>query len=134
MPWLFMNHQLLALWLYTFVNITHKRKLFPWELNCQMNKFHILSPRSNLIIKDTNIVQFHEEVKWGYMEFPNAKHFATGITIRHKLLVAEFHEKFNEVKVMLKFIRLDLSVFHIITSFIHINSFLLAKSFKILVM
>ena len=68
------------------------------------------------------------------MEFPNAKHFVTGITIRHKLSVAEFHEKFNEVKVMLKFIRLDLSVFHIITSFIHINSFLLAKSFKILVM
>ena len=55
-----------------------------------MNKFDILSPRSNLIMKDINIVQFHEDMKWGYMEFPNAKHFATGITIIHKLSVAEF--------------------------------------------
>ena len=41
-------------------------------------------------MKDTNIVQFHEEMKSGYTEFPNAKHFATGITIRHKLSVVEY--------------------------------------------
>ena len=52
--------------------------------------FDILSPRSNLIVKDTNVVQFYEEMEQRYMEIPSASHFETGITMRHKLSAVEF--------------------------------------------
>ena len=58
-----------------------------------MPKFDILSPMSNLIMKDTNIVQFHEDMKKSYMEFPNAQHFATGIIMTNKLSVVEFSKQ-----------------------------------------
>ena len=41
-------------------------------------------------MKDTHIFQFHEEMESRYMEFPNAQHFETGITMRHKQSVVKF--------------------------------------------
>ena len=41
-------------------------------------------------MKDTITVQFHEEMDKRYMEFPNAQHFETGITMRHKQSVVKF--------------------------------------------
>ena len=41
-------------------------------------------------MKDTITVQFHEEMDKRYMEFPNAQHFETGITMRHELSAIGF--------------------------------------------